>query len=30
MQEASYQKKLAEKRVKAEAKARKKQKSQFS
>lgn len=30
MQEASYQKKLAEKRAKAEAKARKKQKSQFS
>ena len=29
MQEASYQKKLAEKRAKAEAKARKKQKSQF-
>ena len=30
MQEAGYQKKLAEKRAKAEAKARKKQKSQFS
>ena len=30
MQEAGYQKKLADKRAKAEAKARKKQKGQFS